>query len=183
MSELFSSLQQSVIVIKSGEPTTSLSTGFFVSSDGLVIVPSFALSKEPFFVEIPRIGKSMLAEVIKRDDQKSLALLKIKLADPVVPIEKFSNKIELGDQVVALGYAGASGWISTVGRITGDVKGHTGSNRVASDIETKPGMAGAPVINTKGELVGIAESRDAQGTCVIDSSYCCQRLFRTDLTV
>lgn len=164
LKDLFSALRQSVLIIRSGEPEISLCTGFFVSSDGLVFVPSFALSKEPFKIEIPLSGESYIAELVKRDDNQHLALLRVELAAPAIPIKRFEDQIETGELVVALGYAGASGWKSTVGRITGEIVDRTGSNRIASDIETHPGMAGAPVVNTRGELIGVAESKDAQGT-------------------
>jgi len=94
-----------------------------------------------------------------------LTLVKIELTKPVVPVEKFADTIGIGDRIIALGYSSSSGWINAVGRTTTYVSGASLQSTIACDIRTEPWMQGAPVINTKCELVAIVGGTDAQGIC------------------
>jgi len=168
LSELFSPLQQSIVVVSSGP---YFGTGFFVSSDGLFLISTHALGFDPkkyVSVDIPSTGTSCYDSVVKFDiSHFGLTLMKAKLTEPVVPIDKFSTTIELGNQVVAISFSRSLERINAVGQITGYYHGPTVSNRIACDIKSVPEMQGAPVFNMKGELMGVAEHAGGAGIRLI----------------
>ena len=157
LAELFATLRSSVIIFESGEPSRSISTGFFVSSDGLAVVPAFALSQEPFRAKLDYSGPAYSVELVRKDNARDLALVRVRLPNAVAPLSLSKPPVTLGQQVIALGYTPDRPWVSVVGRVTG-----LAPDKVLSDLQLQPGMAGAPVVNTKSELVGMAIASDPE---------------------
>lgn len=157
LTELLGTLRSSVIVLESGESRSFSATGFFVSADGLAVVPSFALVDEPYRAKLVRDGLTYSVELVRKDDSRSLALVRIKVPSPVMPISLSTGKVSAGDQIIALGDVPSQGWVSLVGHITGAASG-----RLLSDLHLQRGMAGTPVVNARSELVGMAIASDAE---------------------
>lgn len=155
LAELFATLQSSVIIFESGEQGRTSSTGFFVSADGLAVVPSFVLDQEPFRAKLESSGAAYPVVLIRKDTSINLALVQVTLPYAVAPIALSKPLVTLGQQIIALGYAPERPWVSIVGRVTG-----LAPDKVLSDLQLQPGMAGAPVVNTKSELVGMAIASD-----------------------
>ena len=163
LSELFGSLRQSVGTFYQGE--AGVSTAFFISSDDLALVPSFALGdgNTPYFIQLAASDEKHSAQLLKRNDNLWLALVKVNAPGTVIPIPKTAAKVAPGDQVAALGYTPDFKWLSVVGRILGETQ-ESGQQRTIANLELRPGMAGAPVMNMRGELVGMAVASDGRGT-------------------
>lgn len=152
----------------------SQSTGFFVSSDGLLVVPSFILESKTnadahITVQLHGVQESFVAQLLARDDEAHLALLRVRLGRPVTPVQTWNTEPKLGDQALVLAFIGGSEWVSRSGSIVGlDVQNLKDTRgRIATDIPSSPGFAGAPVVDTSGRLIGMAESRDAAGKSVV----------------
>ena len=161
LNELFRTLQKSVATIYSSNG--SISTAFFVSSDGLAVVPSIVLSDHDssYSVQLASSQEKFPASVLKKDDDNWLALVRVDVSGSTVPINKSQTTPIIGEQVAAVGFSGKSEWLSIVGRILGDSK-QAKRKVILSDLELSPGMAGAPVVNMAGELVGMAVSSDRE---------------------
>lgn len=164
LTQQFDRLHGSVAVIRAGK---AQSTAFFVSSDGFALVPSFALQGDEITVELPSGGSVYSAVVFHRDDKAHLALLKVNLKEPVVPIETSNVTPKLEDRALLLAFAAGNRWVSVAGRVVGFVDSPSGMSLIATDIDSEPGFAGAPVVDKSGKLLGIAESRDASGKSLI----------------
>jgi S1-C subfamily serine protease len=161
LNELFRTLQKSVATFYSSNQ--GISTAFFVSSDGLAVVPSFALgdSDSTYFVQLASSKERFPATVLKKNEENWLALVKVEVPGSTVPINKSQTTPRIGEQVAAVGFSGGFEWLSIVGRILGESK--EGQRTVIlSDLQLSPGMAGAPVVNMAGELVGIAVASDRE---------------------
>lgn len=99
------------------------------------------------------------AEVIGRDKETDIAVLKIK-ADHLTTIKVGdSGKLQVGDFVVAignpfgLGQTATSGIVSALGRNGLGIEGY--ENFIQTDAAINPGNSGGALTNLKGELVGI----------------------------
>lgn len=99
------------------------------------------------------------AEVIGSDEPTEIALLKIdapRLSE--LPLGD-SDQVKVGDMVLAignpfgLGQTVTSGIVSALGR-SGIARGNY-ENFIQTDASINPGNSGGPLINTKGELIGI----------------------------
>jgi len=109
-------------------------------------------------------GRELRASVVGRDKQTDIAVLKVEeegLAS--LPLGD-SDRIEVGDWVVAIGnpfglsHTVSAGILSAKGRTKDDVKGldPTGYfNFLQTDASINPGNSGGPLLNVQGEVVGI----------------------------
>jgi len=94
-----------LVAIKSFYNNTLISggTGFVVGADGLVLTRKEWVNSAVNKISIEREGKVFPAEVLKKDDDNGLVLLKANISN--LPVVSFSNKevYELGEFVFLLG--------------------------------------------------------------------------------
>ncbi|MBK9266004.1 MAG: trypsin-like peptidase domain-containing protein [Polyangiaceae bacterium] len=109
-------------------------------------------------------GRELRATVVGRDKQTDIAVLKVDEEGlPALPLGN-SDRIEVGDWVVAIGnpfglsHTVSAGILSAKGRTRDDVKGldPTGYfNFLQTDASINPGNSGGPLLDVHGEVVGI----------------------------
>ncbi len=152
-------------------------SGFFVTSDGLILTNKHVIADEQAsYTVITNDGKSFDATVMARDPVNDLAILKVNIKDaPTLPLVD-SSQIEIGQQVVAIGNSlgqyqntVTSGIVSGIGRsITAG--GSDGSEQLEGVIQTdaaiNPGNSGGPLLNLAGQVIGINTAIDQQGQSV-----------------
>jgi serine protease Do len=154
-----------------------IGTGFIISADGLVVTNKHVVSDTSAKYKVV-IGKDEVVEVMEiyRDPENDLAILKVK-KDNLVPVTLGdSDKIKVGQTVIAIGTAlgefrstVTTGVISGLGR--GIVAGSPleGSEKLSNVIQTdaaiNPGNSGGPLFNSSGEVIGVnvAVSQNGQG--------------------
>jgi len=145
----------------------SLGTGFIIDSKGLMVTNNHVIEgAEKIKVKLAE-GKEHDAEVKGRDPKTDLALLQIKGPGPFpyLPLGD-SDAIQVGDWVLAignpfgLGHTVTQGIISAKGRVIG---AGPYDNFLQTDAAINPGNSGGPLINLKGEVVGINTAIVATG--------------------
>ena len=109
-------------------------------------------------------GQQFAAEVIGRDEELDVAVLRLRGEVEGVPPAKLgdSSKLEIGDWVVAIGnpiglqHTVTAGIISALERRVPrpDGKGYF-SHMIQTDAAINPGNSGGPLVNALGEVVGI----------------------------
>ena len=100
-----------------------------------------------------------MAQVVGRDPDSDLALLKISLKRlPVMPFGH-SDRLQVGDVVLAIGNPLGLSQTVTHGIVSATGRGQLGlatfENFIQTDAAINPGNSGGALINTRGELVGI----------------------------
>ena len=137
----------------------SLGSGVIIESDGLIITNNHVISDADDILIALRDGREERAEVVGRDPETDLAVLKISLTNlPTIAIASISD-ISIGDLVLAIGnpygvgQTVTQGIISAIGR--SDVGIATFENFLQTDAAINPGNSGGALINTNGELLGI----------------------------
>jgi serine protease Do len=136
----------------------SLGSGFIISADGKILTNAHVVDgAESITVKLSdRTEKT--AKVLGIDKASDVALLKIDAKN--LPIAKIgdSDKLTVGEWVLAIGspfgleYTATHGIVSATGRSVG------GSNYVPfiqTDVPVNPGNSGGPLFNLRGEVVGI----------------------------
>ncbi|MDC2806567.1 S1C family serine protease [Leuconostoc suionicum] len=119
-------------------------------------------------------GKKIEATIVGTDSSKDLALLKAKTTD-IKTSASFGNakKLQSGQQVLAIGsplgsdYATSltSGIVSAPRRtLSAEETGSSATTAIQTDAAINPGNSGGPLINLKGEVVGINSSKIASST-------------------
>jgi S1-C subfamily serine protease len=153
-----------VRIVVGGEVAQGEGTGFIVSSDG-VIVTNAHVAGDASRIEVTLSdGDVERAELLGSDPNHDLAVIKIdrtglptlQLGDSDPPVTR------VGDDVIAIGNAlGLEGELSvTTGIVSAlDRTLEFGSTRLVSVIQTdaaiNPGNSGGPLMNTRGEVIGI----------------------------
>ena len=95
--------------------------------------------------------------VIGRDPLADLALLEIIGKKPQAPSLKFAENVKVGEDVFALGHPMGMTWTVTKGIISSEERysRHPYIKSVQTDAAINKGNSGGPLLNMKGEIVGI----------------------------
>ncbi|OFZ12109.1 MAG: hypothetical protein A2Z20_07185 [Bdellovibrionales bacterium RBG_16_40_8] len=152
-------------------PQQGLGTGFIIRSDGLILTNNHVVENADIIkIQLSENDRALYtAELIGRDKRSDLALIKIDAKKPL-PAAKFgsSKSLQVGEWVAAfgnplgLGHTTSKGIISAIGREIGEL------NRfpfIQTDASINPGNSGGPLVNLKGEVVGVntAIAANSQG--------------------
>jgi len=133
-------------------------SGFFISADGYILTNNHVV-KDAVKVKIFNIDKEeFTAKIIGTDPKTDLALLKVNAKDATYINLGDSDSVEVGEWVLAIGnpfgqdLTVTSGIISAKGR-------HLGLSQFEDFLQTDAainmGNSGGPLINMKGEAIGI----------------------------
>ncbi len=155
----------SISVSASGGSGTG--SGFFLSSDGYVLtnnhVVEAAATRGTISIAIST-GKKYTAKIVGRDSSYDLAVLKIDVTGAPTLQLGDSERVAVGDAVIAigspLGLAGTvtSGIISAKNRpvTTGSDSGESSFiNALQTDAAINPGNSGGPLVDATGAVVGV----------------------------
>jgi len=141
-------------------------TGFFVSSDGLILTNNHVVEDEKAnYTVITNDGKKFPAKVLVRDSLSDLALLRVEGSDfPFIELGN-SDIILLGQTVIAIGNALGEfkntisvGVISGLGRNIVAQGGNlitTQYDVIQTDAAINQGNSGGPLLNLRGEAIGV----------------------------
>ena len=143
-------------------------SGFIISSDGLILTNKHVVSDaKASYTVIANDGKKYDAKVLARDANQDLAVVKIAATGlPTVTLGD-SDSLALGQTAIAIGNAlGEFSNTVSVGVISGLSRTVTASGPVGNGQETirgviqtdaaiNPGNSGGPLLNLRGEVVGI----------------------------
>ncbi len=143
-------------------------TGFFVDPTG-TIYTSYSVGGEANDFTVHFEGKKYHATQLMADLRSGIALLKIDAATPFLPIGK-SAELGLATPVVAIGYPLDLPVSPSFGMVAGFDRKYLGryfsTTHLRVNVATQRGEAGAPLLNFKGEVVGIlVSSVDSGSAC------------------
>lgn len=161
-------------------PSEGAGTGIVVSKDGYVLTNSHVIPQNVTDIQVVMADEIVHTDVrvIGRDPFNDIAFLKINGVNDLTPATLGdSSKVEVGQKVVAIGNAlgqyqtsVTSGIISAVGRPLVASSGAGGQaesleNLLQTDAAINPGNSGGPLVNLKGEVIGIntAVAASAEG--------------------
>ncbi len=146
----------------------SLGSGFIYDREGFIITNNHVVEgAEEIKVKLDD-GREFTARVVGRDQRTDLALLKISTPAkdlPTLPLGD-SDRTRVGDWVLAIGnpfgleHTVTQGIISATGRAIG---AEPYSNFLQTDAPINPGNSGGPLVNLRGEVIGINSSILASG--------------------
>jgi serine protease Do len=138
----------------------SLGTGFIIDKSGLIITNNHVVERADEIKVRLTDSREFKAAVIGRDPKTDLALIKISSPFENLPVLLLgdSDQIRVGDWVLAIGnpfgleHTVTKGIISATGRVIGS---GPYDNFLQTDAPINPGNSGGPLINLRGEVIGI----------------------------
>ncbi len=146
----------------------SLGSGFIIDREGYIITNNHVVAGADEIKVKLADGREFKAKVIGRDQKTDLALIKISSLFKDLPVLTLgdSDKIRVGDWVIAVGnpfgleHTVTQGIISATGRVIGS---GPYDNFLQTDAPINPGNSGGPLVNLKGEVIGINTAIIASG--------------------
>ena len=184
-SQLVAAVRPSVVRIRAGGQQTGTfgsvqrnegtGTGFIIDADGHIVtnnhVVTLGTTQAASQLEVDLWdGRTVQGRLVGRDERTDLAVIKID-ADRLTPVRfADTSRIEVGEEVLAIGFAldlGANptvtkGVISAKDRVIDETLNAGGraypisiSGAIQTDAAINPGNSGGPLVNMRGEVVGV----------------------------
>jgi serine protease Do len=133
-------------------------SGVIISADGYIVTNNHVVNGADELTVTLEDNREFNARIIGTDPTTDLALIKIDAKNlPTLPIGD-SDKIQVGEWVIAVGNPFGLNNTVTAGIVSAKARS-IGANGIESFIQTdaaiNPGNSGGALVNTKGELIGI----------------------------
>src|SRR6266571_1893414 len=159
--EIFERAAKAVVKIHGiDEHSEIFGTGFFIDPTG-TLYTAYTVGGEAGNFTIEFNGKKYPARQVLADIRSGTAMLKVEVASPALPIGK-SEGLEVATPVVAVGYPLDLPETPNFGMVAGFDRKYLGryfsTTHLRVNLPTQRGEAGAPLLNMKGEVVGILVS-------------------------
>lgn len=138
------------------EPPRGEGSGFIISADGYVMTNAHVLegAQEVLVTLVDR--REFKATVVGADERSDIAVLKID--GKALPVARIGDvgRLRVGEWVLAIGSPFGLESTVTAGIVSAKQR-ETGSDiaLLQTDVAVNPGNSGGPLINTRGEVVGI----------------------------
>lgn len=138
-------------------------TGFVWHESGLIVTNFHVVYGANKITITLQSGNSYEAEIVGASPEKDIALLSIRAPnEALIPLPLGdSNQLAVGRKVLAIGNPFALdttltvGVVSALGREIKSMNNRTISGVIQTDAAINPGNSGGPLLNSKGELIGV----------------------------
>lgn len=136
----------------------SLGSGFILDKDGYILTNNHVVEDADEIIVRLSDRRELVAKLIGADKQSDIALLKVEAGDlPYVKIGQ-SEKLRVGEWVMAIGspfgfdHSVSVGVVSALGR---SLPSENYVPFIQTDVAINPGNSGGPLFNLDGEVVGV----------------------------
>lgn len=148
-------------------------SGFIISPDGLIVTNKHVIADTTAqYTAVLSDGRKFSAKIVAGDPFIDVAFLKIDAQNLPVAVLGDSDKVSVGQTVIAIGYSlGEYQNTVTKGIISGikrriTAEGETLDETIQTDAAINPGNSGGPLVNLKAEVIGINTAINQQGQSV-----------------
>ena len=156
-------------------PLVSVGTGFFIDGEGRFLTSS-SVVQDAESCWIDWGGRKIPAKVLGRDQPTNIALLKVDpekcvgagKPTPFLP-QGNSDELRVGSMVIAIGFPYDMPSSPVVGFINGlDIRSGAhvfATSHIRAGCKLSPGQGGGPLMNVRGEVVGVAVAAHMDDQC------------------
>ena len=153
-------------------------TGFIITGDGLILTNKHVVGdNQADYKVVANDGKQYDAKVLATDPFNDIGILKIDAQNLPTAVLGDSDQLEIGQTVIAIGNSlgeyqntVTQGIVSAIGRrvTAGDRYGSSEvlEEAIQTDAAINPGNSGGPLINLKGEVIGINTAISQSGQSI-----------------
>ena len=153
--ELIQAVLQSLVVVRRNR--FSAGAGIVWSEDGLILTNAHVVGRQAPVVRLPDDSECE-ARVLARDPDVDLALLSLDTGN-LRPLTPAADSVRVGEWVFAFGHPWGQPNIVTHGIVSGLLFAQNRRGKrlpiIRSDVPLAPGNSGGPLVNVRGELVGV----------------------------
>lgn len=148
-------------------------SGFLISKEGFIVTNNHVVENATKLEVDLEDGRQFNADMVSRDPFTDIAIIRIYGNDLVSSTFGNSDHLKTGQVAIAignpLGYQSSvtAGVVSALGRSLRSSTGRLIDDVIQTDAALNPGNSGGPLINSKGEVIGVntAIIQPAQGIC------------------
>jgi len=138
---------------------SSLGSGVIVSADGYIVTNNHVVAKADDIKVLLSDRREFKGKVIGSDPKSDIAVIKIDGKNlPMIPWAD-SDKLEVGEYVLAIGNPFGLNQTVTMGIVSATGRANVGitdyEDFIQTDAAINPGNSGGALVNTRGELIGI----------------------------
>jgi len=163
--DIFEKSEASIVQVSvvRGESDGGMGSGFVYSDEGYVITNQHVVKDAERVMITFLDGEAYIGNVIGTDRDLDIAVVKVEPTNTYLQPIKIgdSSKLKVGEKIAAIGnpfgLSGSmtSGIVSQMGRLLPQETGYSIPDVIQTDAAINPGNSGGPLINMKGEVVGI----------------------------
>ena len=163
--DIFEKSEASIVQVSvvRGESDGGMGSGFVYSDEGYVITNQHVVQDAERVMITFLDGEAYIGIVIGTDRDLDIAVVKVEPTNTYLQPIKIgdSSKLKVGEKIAAIGnpfgLSGSmtSGIVSQMGRLLPQETGYSIPDVIQTDAAINPGNSGGPLINMKGEVVGI----------------------------
>ena len=163
--DIFEKSEASIVQVSvvRGESDGGMGSGFVYSDEGYVITNQHVVQDAERVMITFLDGEAYIGNVIGTDRDLDIAVVKVEPTNTYLHPIKIgdSSKLKVGEKIAAIGnpfgLSGSmtSGIVSQMGRLLPQETGYSIPDVIQTDAAINPGNSGGPLINMKGEVVGI----------------------------
>ena len=139
-------------------PSQGLGSGFIIDTEGTILTNAHVVRGADTITVTLADRRQISAEVVGSDDRTDVAVLKIEADDLQAVRLGDSERMEVGDWVLAIGspfgldYTATQGIVSATGR---SLPNEVYVPFIQTDAAVNPGNSGGPLFNAQGEVIGV----------------------------
>lgn len=155
-----------------------IGTGFVIKKEGIIVTNKHVVNSQTEYTVIDEKGNKYEVDKIYRDPSNDIAILSVKNVPakglPTISLGTSSN-LQVGQSVIAIGTAlGEFRNTVTTGVVSGLGRGITAGsayegfaerldNVIQTDAAINPGNSGGPLLNARGQVIGVNTAVSSQG--------------------
>lgn len=144
-------------------PQKGAGSGFIINKEGYILTNEHVVHRADEIKVTLADGREFTGKVVGSDETSDLAIVKIESENSLPMVELGDSKgLRVGEIVIAIGnpyglqQTVTMGVVSAKGRsIPTGIEGQVYRNFIQTDAAINPGNSGGPLLNTKGEVIGV----------------------------
>jgi len=139
-------------------PQHGVGSGVIVTPDGYILTNNHVVDDADQLKVALQDGREFTAKVVGKDPQSDVAVIKIEAKNLPYLTMADSDKIEVGDLVLAIGNPFGIGQTVTMGMVSATGRATLGldyEDFIQTDAAINPGNSGGALVDTQGRLIGI----------------------------
>ena len=153
------------------QEVSGIGSGFIINEDGYILTNYHVIEGAKDVSVLLSDGREVKAKVVNYDQAKDMAMIKLEDGTKVPGVAELGDSDALypGEDVIAIGTPLSKDFAQTVTKgvvssVNRNLESNSGStmNVIQTDTAINPGNSGGPLVNTKGQVIGINSMKLAQ---------------------